>query len=370
MPLFDKKVFFGNPVEQFQSHRAGILSAIETVCELGPHVLGPQVDSFEKDFAAWNGVAHAVGVGSGTDALVLALKASGIGPGDEVITVSHTALATVSAVVLSGARPVLVDVREDTATLDPSKLAAALTPRTKAIIPVHLYGFPCEMDTILAFAKEHNLLVIEDCAQAHGALYQGRKVGTLGHAGCFSFYPTKNLGAIGDGGGVITNNVALADKIRQMRQYGWDAQRVATVPGMLSRLDALQAAILSVKLKTLDKDNDNRRAVAAVYDKAINWSKLSRFRPPVHTVPVYHLYVVKSGRRDALIEKLRTENVEAGIHYAVPAHLHPGYKDLVTLPAEGLTITEALSNGVLSLPIYPEFPPAAAQKIAEFINDI
>ncbi len=370
MPLFNEKVFFGNPVDQFRSHRAEILSAVEQVCDQGPHILGPLVDTFETEFAAWNGCASAAGVGSGTDALVLAMLALGIGPGDEIVTVAHTALATVSAIVLTGARPVLVDVDAATATLDVTKLEAAITPKTKAIIPVHLYGFTCALDEILEIAKRHSIPVIEDCAQAHGAIYKGKKVGTLGVAGCFSFYPTKNLGAIGDGGAVISNDTALTDKIKQLRQYGWDAHRVAQAPGMLSRLDPLQAAVLSIKLKTLSASLDQRRAIAAAYDAALDWSKYQRPQAQPETNPAYHLYVVAHPERDRIIARLKEQNVEAGIHYAVPAHLHPGYSNLVTLPPGGLTVTERLSNSVLSLPIYPEFPTASAKKIAEFMNDL
>lgn len=369
MPLFENKIYFGNPVEQFAAHREEIMGAIEQVCANGPHILGPVVGKFETEFAAWNGVAHAVGVGSGTDALVLAMRAFGIGPGDEVITVSHTALATVAAIVLAGAKPVLVDVHPDTAAMNPACLDAALSPRTKAIIPVHLYGFSCPMDEILQFAEKHDLVVIEDCAQAHGATYRGRKVGTMGDAGCFSFYPTKNLGAIGDGGAVITNDLVIAENVRQRRQYGWDSSRVAQVAGALSRLDALQAAVLSVKLKYLDADNESRRRIADAYDKAIDWDRLSRPRALPGVQPVYHLYVVESERRDDIRAAFAKENVELGIHYAHPAHLHPGYMDLIGLPSGGLPVTEKLSRTVLSLPIYPELPLSSAQKIAEFLND-
>ncbi len=368
MPLFESKIYFGNPVDQFAAHRAEILDAIEAVCAEGPHILGPVVEKFEQEFAAWNNTGYAVGVGSGTDALVLAMKAFGIGPGDEVITVSHTALATVAAIVLTGAKPILVDVHPDTAVMDPSGLAEAVTPRTKAIIPVHLYGFACPMEEILAFARAHGLIVIEDCAQAHGALYREKKVGTMGDAGCFSFYPTKNLGAIGDGGAVITDDAAIAEGVRQRRQYGWDATRVAHVAGALSRLDPLQAAILSVKLKYLDADNQRRRDIAATYDRVIKDGAFSRPAALPGVRPVYHLYVIASDRRDHIRGAFAAENVELGVHYAHPAHLHPGYAGLAGISPGGLPVTEDLSRRVLSLPIYPEFPVLSAQKIAEFLN--
>lgn len=368
MALFNQPLHFSNPVAQFDAHRDEILKAIQAVCESGPHVLGPVVESFERDFADWNGVAHAIGVGSGTDALVLAMKAAGIGPGDEVITVSHTALATVAAIVLTGARPVLVDVHPETALMDPAGLSAALTTRTKAIIPVHLYGFVCPMDEIMAFARNNGLIVIEDCAQAHGATYHSKKVGTIGDAGCFSFYPTKNLGAIGDGGGVITNDDALAAGVRARRQYGWDPARVAHVPGALSRLDALQASILSVKLKYLHADSGRRRDVASIYDAILDWGKFTKPNALTGTVPVYHLYVIASPNRESIRKACTAENIELGVHYTHPVHMHPGYAGLIGLPVKGLPVTDQLSRTVMSLPIYPEFSPQTAQKVAEIVN--
>ena len=370
MPLFDEKIFFGNPLANFNNHRPDILNAIEAVCSGGTHILGPVVGSFEEDFAAWNGAKHAVGVGSGTDALRLALSGFNIGHGDEVITVSHTALATAAAIIATGARPVLVDVLKETATLDPSKLEAALTERTKAIIPVHLYGYPCDMGVILSFAKKHDLVVIEDCAQAHGAEYAGEKVGTLGDAGCFSFYPTKNLGAIGDGGAIITNNKDAAANIIGMREYGWDKNRVAQTLGIVSRLDPLQAAILSVKLKHLEGDVDKRRRIAACYDGIINWEKFGRPLPLPGTNPAYHLYVIMTDRRAEIIEVFAKENVHLGIHYEYPVHLNPGYKDYLGIPDAGLAVSDDLGKTVLSLPIYPELPEESARKIATFLNQI
>lgn len=368
-PAFENKIFFSNPVVQFSEHRADILRAVQDVCDNGPHILGPVVEAFEVEFAAWNQARYAVGVGSGTDALVLAMKTLGIGPGDEVITVSHTALATVAAVVLVGATPVLVDVDPDSCVMDPQGLAAAVTGRTKAIIPVHLYGFACPMDEIMQFARAHSLLVIEDCAQAHGALYRGKKVGTIGDVGCFSFYPTKNLGAIGDGGAIITDDANIAEGVKQRRQYGWNDARIANVTGALSRLDSMQAAILSIKLKSLDDDNAYRRDIARVYDRTIDWGRLSRPNALPDVEQVYHLYVVKSERRDDLRTALAKDNVDLGIHYAVPAHKNPGYAERVVLPRSGLPVTEKLSQTVLSLPIYPGLPLDWAKKIGELMND-
>lgn len=362
-----ERIPFGNPIAQFQAHRSEILSAIENVCSKGPYILGGEVAEFEKEFASYHGVKHAIGVGSGTDALILAMRAYGIGPGSEVITVSHTALATIAAVVATGATPVLIDVEKDFYAMDPTLLEAGITAKTRAIIPVHLYGQPCDMDQILAIAKEHKLLVIEDCAQAHGATYKGKKVGTMGDIACFSFYPTKNLGAIGDGGAVITNDGEAAQKIKRMRQYGWDEHRVSQLPGMVSRLDELQAAILRVKLKHLDTDNAKRRKVAAFYNEALKKTGVELPKVRTDCEHSFHLYVLKTPARDALKEKLSKKRIDAGIHYAVPAHLHPGYEKLVSLPSTGLPRTIEASNQVLSLPIYPELTTDQMKRVTEAV---
>ncbi len=348
------KIFCGNPVAQFQSYRQEILEAIQRVCDHGPYILGPEVEAFEAEFAAYHDVKYSVGVGSGTDALVLAMRAFDIGPGDEVITVSHTALPTASAIIMTGATPVLIDIEEDFFTMDPSKIESAITSKTKAIIPVHLYGQPCDMDRIMAIAKAHGLKVIEDCAQAHGALYKGKKVGTIGDAGCFSFYPTKNLGAIGDGGGIITNKQDVAERLRRMRQYGWDKERIAQEPGVLSRLDELQAAILRIKLRHLDEDNQKRRDIAQHYREL--FSKASLILPQVRKgcTHVYHLYVIKTDARDILKEKFAGVGIEAGIHYALPVHHHSGYASKVRIPNEALGVTDKIVKKILTLPMYPE----------------
>lgn len=369
MPLFAEKIFFGSPVEQFKAHSEEILDAIKDVCFSPSHILGPKVEAFEKAYAAWHGVPYCVGVGSGTDALSLTMKAFGIGPGDEVITVSHTALATVASIILTGALPVLVDVCVNTSTLAPQKIEAAITDKTKAIIPVHLYGFPCEMEAIMALAEKHELIVIEDCAQAHGATYKGKKVGTIGDAGCFSFYPTKNLGAVGDGGGVITRHAHIADTIKKLRQYGWNDERIGEQPSGVSRLDPLQAAVLSVKLKYLAEDIQKRRAIAREYDRLIDWTKFLRPQAIEQTEPAYHLYVITSDKRDAIVDAMKNENVILGIHYQHSAHKNPGYVPYIQIPEAGLPVTEKLSETVLSLPIYPELEFSIVQKIAEFLNE-
>lgn len=361
------KTFFSNPVAQFKSYRDEILEAITRVCDNGPYVLGKEVDYFEKEFASYHEIAHCVGVGSGTDALALAMKAFGIGGGDEVITVSHTALATAAAIVMTGATPVLVDIEEDYYTIDPAKIEVAITSKTKAIVPVHLYGQPCDMDAILAIARKHNLIVIEDCAQAHGATYKGKKVGTIGDLGCFSFYPTKNLGAIGDGGGVITDNKDIADRIKKLRQYGWDEQRISQEPGVVSRLDEIQAAILRVKLKYLDADNQKRKSIASLYNSALSQSSLILPKKRNDVEHVYHLYVVRSKNRGEVKSKLNKFDIEPGIHYEYPVHKHPGFINKIRIGKKGLETTEKIVKEILTLPIYPELPKEIIKKL-ETIN--
>jgi len=348
------KIYCGYPPAQFQSYSQEILEVIHKVCEKGPYILGPEVEAFESEFAVYHGLKYCVGVGSGTDALALTLKAYDIGAGDEVITVSHTALATAAAIGIAGATPVLVDVEEDYFTMDATKIEAAITPRTKAVMPVHLYGQPCDMDTIMAIAVKHNLIVIEDCAQAHGALYKRKKVGTIGHAGCFSFYPTKNLGAIGDGGGVITNDKQVCERLKRLRQYGWDPNRVSQEPGVVSRLDEIQAAILRVKLRHLDADNQKRRDLAQTYATLLK--DVALFLPQVRAncEHVYHLYVIKAEKRDMLKKLLAEQGVEAGIHYTHPVHLQPGYTDKIRISPDGLSVTQEIIGKILTLPIYPE----------------
>lgn len=320
----------------------------------GQYVLGEEVERFERAFANYCDVAHGIGVGSGTDALTLALKAFDIGSGDEVITVAHTALATVAAIVDTGARPVLVDVHPRHRTLDPSKLDTAITPHTRAIMPVHLYGAPADMGAIMDVARRHGLVVIEDCAQAGGARHRGRRVGSLADAGCFSFYPTKNLAALGDGGLVITNDARCAERLRRLRQYGWDESRYAKDIGRNSRLDVLQAAILAAKLPSLDDGNARRRAIARRYNEGLAGLPLNLPLCAADGETVFHLYVIESPSRAALIGHLAARGVGTGIHYEVPVHRHAGYARRVTVPPEGLPVTDRLAAQVLSLPIYPE----------------
>lgn len=339
-------------------------AAIQDVLAGGWYILGAHVAAFEQEFAAFCGVAHGVGVASGTDALLLALRGLDIGPGDEVITVAHTAVATVTAIELAGAMPVLVDVDPVTYTLDPAGLPAALSPRTKAIIPVHLYGQPADMPAILDYARAHNLLVIEDCAQAHGARIKlegaWRVVGSMGDAAAFSFYPTKNLGAVGDGGMVVTNDVATAEKVRELRQYGWRRRYVSDMSGYNSRLDELQAAILRVKLKRLPAGNAARRRLAGRYREQLAGLPLTCPAGFPDTEPVYHLFVVLADRREELQANLAERGIATSVHYPVPVHQQPAYTHL----ARPLPVTEELAGRVLSLPLYPQMPDKFVDKVA------
>ena len=359
-------ILCGNPQAQYLAHKAEIDAAMQTVLDGGRYVLGPETAAFEMEFAAWVGVGHAVGVANGTDALHLALRALGVGHGDEVITVSHTAVATAAAITLAGAVPVLCDIEADTLTLDPALIERLITARTRAIIAVHLYGQAAGMDTILEIAKRRGVPVIEDCAQAHGARYQGRRVGTLGALACFSFYPTKNLGAIGDGGAVVTGDEALGAKLRLLREYGWAERYVSHSEGWNSRLDELQAAILRVKLRYLDADNASRRRIAARYGAELADTGLVLPVTREGSEHVYHLYVVRSDRRDALNAHLQARGIAAGIHYPVPIHLQPAYR---STPPVSLPVTERAAREVLSLPIYPELSDTEVSTVVSAVRD-
>jgi len=355
-----------NPGMAYRAHRDEIDAAVHHVLESGRYILGEQVKAFETAFAAYCGVAYAVGVASGTDALHLALRACGVGSGDEVITVAHTAVATVAAVELAGARPVLVDIDPAHYTLDPARLESVLTPRTRAVIPVHLYGCPADLSPIRDWADRHGVWVIEDCAQAHGAWYQGRRVGAWGHLATFSFYPTKNLGAFGDGGAVVTDDPVLAGRLRELREYGWRERYISADRGFNSRLDELQAAILNVKLRYLDQDNEKRRKLADIYNAMLRESDLILPVEPPRSTHVYHLYVVRSKRRDALRAWLYEQGIGTAIHYPQPVHLQPAYADL-GYSVGSLPATEWVAGQVLSLPLYPELEEVQVQRIAEAI---
>jgi dTDP-4-amino-4,6-dideoxygalactose transaminase len=357
-----------NPLAQYGAYKGDIDAAIARVLASGRYILGGETLAFEQEFAAYCGVEFALGVGSGTEAIHLALRACGVGPGDEVITVSHTAVATVAAIEMAGAVPVLVDIDPDTYTIDPKAIEAALTPRTKAIIPVHLYGHPADMDAILSIAEAAKLKVIEDCAQAHGARYRGKRVGSMGDVACFSFYPTKNLGAIGDGGAVVSKDTEIFRRLKLLREYGWAERYVSQIPGMNSRLDEIQAAILRVKLRHLDADNGKRQRLAASYDSGLQGCGLTLPHRSPDAAHVYHLYVVRSAQRDALQQHLKEAGIGALVHYPQAIHLQPAYRGRVRLGA-AMQETELASSEVLSLPMYPELRDSEQQTAVRAIQD-
>jgi len=358
------------PLEQYLSHKVDILEAVNRVLTSGNYIQSEEVHLFEADFSLFSQAKYCIGVNSGTDALILAMRALGVGNGDEVITVSHTALATVAAILACGAVPVLVDVDPIYYTINPEAVRLAITSKTKAIIPVHLYGQAADMDLILSLANEYGLYVIEDCAQATGAEYKGRKLGSLGDVGCFSFYPTKNLGGIGDGGMLITNNEEAAIKARSLARYGWDESRNTIEPGINSRLDEIQAAILRVKLKSLGADNNKRRSIARFYNELLSGFNMLLPIEREEALHVFHLYVISGLKdRDRVRCGLIKAGFNAGIHYPVPAHLHGGYKELVVLPKDGLPVTEALRGTILSLPIYPEIDISALETMRTIFSE-
>ena len=362
-----------NPKASYLAHKEEIDRAVQTVLENGWYILGHEVSEFEAEFARFVGVPWCIGVGSGTDALQVAFRACGIAPGDAVITVSHTAVATVCAIQLSGATPILVDIDTATFTIDLNRvedtLKSNLRKQIKAILPVHLYGHPAEMPGIMEIAGRHDLYVIEDCSQAHGAMCQGQRVGSFGDFGAFSFYPTKNLGALGDGGGLVTGDSDLANKARMLRQYGWKQRYISEVPGMNSRLDELQAAILRVKLGFLDQNNGRRREIAEMYDRLLSGSSFILPAEPNSVQHVYHQYVVRSQKRDALRAFLRENSVETAVLYPMPVHLQPGYRDSVVVGQGGLPETERICQEILSLPMYPELSDGEVSRVAEIMLD-
>ncbi len=336
-----------------------IQAAIRGVFADTAFILGPAVGAFESEFASYLAAAaepvHAVGVASGLDALRLALEALGIGSGDDVILPANTFAATALAVRAAGARIVLADCDPHTMLLRAEDVARVLTPTTRAIMPVHLYGRVCEMDPMLAFARARGLYVIEDAAQAHGARHHGRAAGTFGDAGCFSFYPSKNLGACGDGGMVVTRDRATAEAVKRRRNYGQSARYQHDVLGINSRLDSIQAAILRVKLRRLDEWNDRRRALAARYDADLAGLPLALPSPAPAAAHVHHLYVVRLAERDRVLQDLLRAGIEAGIHYPAPIHFHGAFREL-GYPAGSFPVSESAAASVLSLPLYPEMP--------------
>ena len=366
-----------DPKSSYLACKEEIDAAILTVLESGSYILGEQVTSFEEEFASYLGVKFVLGTASGTDALEIALRACGVGAGDAVFTVSHTAVATVSAVESACAKPVLIDIDPQTCTLRPDHLEEAIISllekrqsnplRPAAIVPVHLYGQPADMPGIMEIADRYGLRVIEDCAQAHGAKIGDTKVGGWGDLAAFSFYPTKNLGALGDGGAVATNNPELADRVSLLRQYGWKQRYISEISGINSRLDELQAAILRIKLRYLDADNGLRRRIADIYNEMLSGTGLVQPSSISNNFHVFHQYVIATADRDNLQSHLRFDGIGTAIHYPVPVHMQPAYRNRLVIAKKGLDATEKICREILSLPMYPHLTETNARRVSDSV---
>ena len=354
---------------QYHSIKDELSAAALRVLESGQYVLGSEVQSFELEFAAYCGTEAGVAVNSGTSALHLSLLAAGVGPGDEVVTVPFTFVATVAAIVYTGARPVFVDVEPHSLTMDVSMLERAIGPKTKAIVPVHLYGQMAEMDAILEVARARRVIVIEDAAQAHGADYKARRAGSLGQLGCFSFYPSKNLGACGEGGMVVTSDPEYARKVRLLRDWGQESKSEHVLGGFNYRMDALQAALLRVKLRHLEEWTNKRRAHAALYNQLLDGSKVVPLSLQPERRHVYNVYCVRTARRDLLRERLRERAVQTAIHYPVPVHLMGAWCGNQYRLGD-FPVAERAASEVLSLPVYPELEDSAIRELAEIIAEL
>ncbi len=358
-----------NPKANYLKYKAEIDSAVSRVLDNGYYILGPEVEAFEDEFAAYTGAKYAVGVANGTDAIELALLAAGVGPSDYVATVSHTAVATLSAIRRMGANPIFVDIDPNFFTMSVESLEEVISlKKIKAIVVVHIYGQMAEIHKILSLAKKHNIIVIEDCAQAHGAVNGNQMAGSIGDIGCFSFYPTKNLGALGDGGAVITSNESFAKKIKSLRQYGWEERYISSSQGINSRLDELQAAILRVKLPFLAQDNNNRKDIAKVYSENLENHHLIQV-PLIRaeSTHVFHQYVVLSSKRDFIKEQMIKENIIFGLHYPKPVHHQSAYA-LEEYKIVSLEVTDKLASEILSFPMFPELSLDDAYHITKKVN--
>jgi dTDP-4-amino-4,6-dideoxygalactose transaminase len=374
----EHKIFIpqANPRASYLSYKDVIDYAINKVLMNGNYILGEETKIFEEEFASYIGVKYGVGVASGTDAIEIALRGLGIGSGCLVFTVSHTAVATVAAIERAGAIPVLVDIDPKTYTIDPNSLEDAINyykknpsfGEPKAIIPVHLYGHPADLDAIIYIARKYELLIIEDCAQAHGAEYKGKKIGSFGDASAFSFYPTKNLGAFGDGGMILCNNFEIVEKFKALREYGWRQRYISSIVGQNSRLDEIQAAILRVKLKKLDSDNLSRRKIAHFYQTNLNFLQIDLPEEKNHSYHVYHLYVIQIDKRDSLKNFLFKNGISTAIHYPIPIHLQPAYKDRVLVSPDYIRMTENISKKILSLPMYPQLKKEDVEIVCDYIK--
>jgi len=360
-------IICANPSAQFKSYQSEIEKAVLKVMRGDRYILGDEVSSLEKEFSEYIGVTSTIGVANGTDSIEIALRALDIGVGDEVITVSHTAVATIAAIEATGADAVLVDVEAEYYTLNPNQLEEMFSDKTRAIIAVHLYGQSANLDLIESFCKGKNIFLIEDVSQAHGATYRGRRLGSIGIIGCFSCYPTKNLGAMGDAGLITTNNSDLASKIRMLREYGW-SNRISEYAGRNSRLDEIQAAVLRVKLKYLDSDNEKRRKLANYFMTHLSGFQFTLPYIRKDNESVFHLFVIKVKRRNELLTYLYSKGIQAGVHYPVPVHLQPAYKGKIKISSD-MSITEGLANKIISLPMYPELTLKDAELVVQTLKE-
>lgn len=365
------KVDFFTLTRQYEGIKDEIKKAMEKVIESGQFIFGEDARLFEEEFSKYCGVKYGIGVNSGTAALFLACCACGIKEGDEVIVMPYTFIATALAVSMTGAKPVFVDIEEKTYNIDVSKIEKAITRKTKAILPVHLYGHAVDMDPLLDIAKRHNLKIIEDCAQAHGALYKNKKVGGFGDAACFSFYPTKNLGAFGDAGMVVTNSEEIRGNMLYLRDYGRKGRYEHIAKGYNSRLDTLQASVLRVKLRHLDKWNENRRKAGNYYTELFKKSGLDISLPfeEGYAKHIYHLYVIRVKQRKALMDRLANKGIRTLIHYPIPIHLQKAYKELGYKKGD-FPVSEKCCEGVLSLPMYPELSGEEIEYVVDSISEI
>lgn len=367
-----------DPRAGYREDKALVDEAVLRVLDSGQYIMGQEVEAFEGEFAAFIGVRHGIAVANGTQAVEIALRSVGVGPGDLVLTVSHTAVATAVAIRSCGAEPVWVDVTDDGFTMDVGLLdetAAALRAspdgaRLKAVVAVHLYGAMVAPDALTEVCRRHGLKLVEDCAQAHGAAWNGKRAGSFGDASAFSFYPTKNLGALGDGGMVCTNDDTAADLARLVRQYGWKDRYISAIEGVNSRLDPVQAAILRIGLTRLEERNARRRAIAALYDEGLAGTPVVSPQAPGPLTHAYHQYVVRTADRDGLAARLRAEGVGTGVHYPVPVHAQPAYRGRFDRYCRTLRNTEALASDILSLPMYPQLPHADARRVIGLIRQV
>ncbi len=361
------KILYANPSIKIKKYKGEITKKINNIINSNNYILGTEVESFEKNFSNFIGTKYAVGVANGTDALEISLKAVGIKERDEVITVSHTAVATVAAIKNVGATPVIVDIDKDHLQIDTDEITKAITKKTKAIIAVHLYGQSVDLGTITNICKKNKIRLIEDVSQAHGAIYKNKKLGSIGITGCFSCYPTKNLGAVGDAGVITTNNKKIYNKIKLIREYGWKKKFFSEIDGRNSRLDELQAGILNIKLKHLESENKKRQKIAMLYEAKIKNQKIKFLSKRKLSSHVYHLFVVKTKNRSKLINFLEKNNVFTGIHYPTPVHQQKGYKKKLKKIGK-LKNTENASKEIISIPIYPELSIKAVNKVITLLN--